>query len=67
LYELSLAEKDYPSQSFLQWFIDEQVEEEQNAGDAVANLKMVGDNPYAILMLDRELGQRQPPVEANAE
>ncbi|OQY32561.1 MAG: ferritin [Chloroflexota bacterium] len=67
LYELALEEKDYPSQSFLQWFIDEQVEEEQNAGDVVANLKMVGDNPYAILMLDRELGQRQPPVEDNAE
>jgi len=67
LYELALAEKDYPSQSFLQWFIDEQVEEEQNAGDIVANLQMVGDNPHALLMLDRELGQRQPPAEENAE
>lgn len=66
LYAMALDEKDYPSQTFLQWFIDEQVEEEQHVGEAVENIKMVGDNTHAILMLDRELGQRQPPAEAEA-
>mgnify|MGYP006296583589 CR=1 FL=1 len=63
LYALAIDEKDYPSQTFLQWFIDEQVEEEEHVGGVVENLKMVGDNSHAILMLDRELGQRKPPAE----
>ncbi len=63
LYALAVEEKDYPSQILLQWFIEEQVEEEKNAGDIVNMLKTVGDNGYALLMLDRELGQRQPPAE----
>ena len=42
----------------LQWFIDEQVEEEENTGRVVDQLKMAGDNQSALLMLDRELGQR---------
>jgi len=66
LYAMAVDEKDYPSQTFLQWFIDEQVEEEQHVGEVVENLKMVGDNTHAILMLDRELGQRQPPAEVEA-
>lgn len=67
LYELALEEKDYPSQTFLQWFIDEQVEEEENAGSIVTTLKMVDGNPHALLMLDRELSQRQPPAELSEE
>ena len=51
---------------FRSWFIDEQVEEEQHVGEVVENIKMVGDNTHAILMLDRELGQRQPPAETEA-
>jgi ferritin len=42
----------------LQWFIDEQVEEEENTGRVVDQLRMAGDNKGALLMLDRELGQR---------
>ena len=67
LYALATEEKDYASQMFLLWFIDEQVEEEKNAGDIVDMLKLIGDNAHALLMLDRELGQRQPPVEAGTE
>ncbi len=65
LYGLAMEEKDYPSLSFLQWFIDEQVEEEENVGQVVENVKRVGDVSHALLMLDRELGQRQaePAVE----
>jgi ferritin len=58
LYEIALEEKDYPAQQELQWFIDEQVEEEENAGRVVELLKMAGDNKGALLILDRELGQR---------
>ena len=58
LYEVALAEKDYPAQLELQWFIDEQVEEEENAGGIVEALKMAGDNQGALLMLDREMAGR---------
>lgn len=58
LYELALAEKDYPAQLELQWFIDEQVEEEENTGRVVELLRLAGDNKGALLMLDRDLGKR---------
>ncbi len=58
LYTLALEEKDYASQSFLQWFIDEQVEEEANATGIVETLKMIGDKGHALVMLDRQLGSR---------
>ena len=62
LYALAMEEKDYPSLSFLQWFIDEQVEEEEHVGEVVENIRRVGDVSHALLLLDRELGQRQPPT-----
>jgi ferritin len=58
LYKLAQEESDYPAQLELQWFIDEQVEEEENVGRAVEQLRMAGENQGALLMLDRELGQR---------
>src|SRR5215210_6095901 len=59
LYGLAAGENDYASQTFLQWFVTEQVEEEKNAGDVVETLKMVGDRSEALFLLDRELGQRR--------
>jgi len=67
LYALAAEEKDIASQNLLQWFVEEQVEEEKNAGDIVDTLKKIGDNYQALLMIDRELGQRPPPVEAGDE
>jgi ferritin len=58
LYELALKEKDYPSQVMLQWFITEQVEEEKNAAELVADLKLIEDRGTAVLMLDKQLGKR---------
>lgn len=58
LYEIAMKENDYASQIELQWFIREQVEEEKNAGDIIQQLKMVGENGTALLMLDRQLGAR---------
>lgn len=58
LYEMAVKEKDYPTQVMLQWFITEQVEEEKTAGDIIEQLKMVGDMPAGLIMLDRQLGAR---------
>jgi ferritin len=58
LYEIALKEKDYPAQVMLQWFITEQVEEEKNAAEIVANLKMIEARDTAVLVLDHRLGKR---------
>ena len=59
LYEVALKEKDYASQIFLQWFITEQVEEEANASEIVAQLKMIGDKSVGgLFQLDHALGHR---------
>ena len=58
LYELALAEKDYPAQVMLQWFINEQVEEEKNAAEIVANLELIEERGTAVLMLDHNLAKR---------
>jgi ferritin len=58
LAELAAAEKDHASGVFLQWFINEQVEEEASADAIVQKLKMIKDAPGGLFMLDRELGQR---------
>jgi ferritin len=63
IYAIVLKENDYPARSMLQWFADEQVEEEKNTLDIVEQLKMIGDNKMGLLMLDRELGQRSPAGE----
>ena len=67
LYELAVQEKDYASQIFLQWFITEQVEEEDNASQIIETLKMIGDSDHGLLMLDRELAGRQAPQETENE
>jgi len=58
LMDLAIKEKDHAAKSFLQWYVDEQVEEESNADKLVNQLKMIGDNVHALLMLDRELATR---------
>ncbi len=59
LYDLAVQEGDYPTQVMLQWFIDEQVEEEKITSEAVARLERAGDHPHALLMLDRRFGKRE--------
>lgn len=61
LYALAVQEKDYASQIFLQWFVTEQVEEEDSVGQVIETLKMIGDSRQGLLMLDRELGGRAAP------
>ncbi|MCY4526710.1 MAG: ferritin, partial [Anaerolineaceae bacterium] len=61
---LSSQENDQASFSFLQWFVDEQVEEEALVDAAVQDLKLVGDYGPGLFLLDRELGAAQPEDEA---
>lgn len=68
LTELAVSEKDHATQIFLQWFVTEQVEEEENDRELIGKLKLIGDNGYGLLMIDNELGTRvfTPPVDSNA-
>ena len=59
LMSLALDEKDHASAMFLQWFVTEQVEEEENDNDMIAQLKLIDGNPQGLLMLDRELAGRK--------
>jgi ferritin len=58
LANIAVEEKDHATNTMLQWFINEQVEEEANAEQILVQLKMIGDNGYGLLMLDRELATR---------
>lgn len=64
LCEQATVEKDHATRIFLQWFVTEQIEEENNDRDLIAKLKIVGDNGHGILMIDAEMAQRVfvPPV-----
>ena len=66
LCEQAVKEKDHASQIFLQWFVTEQIEEENNDRDLIAKLKLVGDNGHGILMIDAEMAGRvfTPPPAA---
>jgi ferritin len=59
LYETALQDKDYASQVLLQWYINEQIEEEKNAAEIVTNLERVEARGTALLMLDHRLGKRE--------
>ena len=67
LVDLSLREKDHAANTFLQWFVTEQVEEEASAQEIRDKLRMVKDNPVALFMIDRELGQRTAPGATTSE
>ena len=56
--ELAEAEKDFASQSMLKWFVDEQVEEEEDATAILNKFKKLGEIPISLVMLDKELGAR---------
>ena len=58
LYKLAATDKDYAIQVALQWFIEEQVQEEKQIRQIVDELKRAGDESVALFILDRELGVR---------
>ncbi len=59
LYSMAVKENDYASQVLLQWFINEQVEEEKNAMEIIASLRRIESKDTAVLMLDHRLGKRE--------
>jgi ferritin len=61
LVELANTEKDKATGSFLQWYVEEQVEEEENDKDIIAKLRGVDKNEYVISSVDAELSKRLPP------
>lgn len=58
LVEIAVEVKDHATQSFLQWFVDEQVEEEANVTEILDNLKLINGQGNGIFMLDREMRSR---------
>ena len=58
LVSLAKSEADTESEQFLQWFVDEQVEEEENVGQVLEMVKKAGDSPDALQPLDAELSKR---------
>lgn len=65
LVDLAEKEKDRATYNMLQWFIDEQVEEEASADELLQKLKLIGKDGNGLFMLDSTLGQRvfKPPVD----
>ena len=58
IYDLAVKENDYPTQVMLNWFVEEQVEEEKSTSEVVELLKLSGGQGPGLIMLDRQLGQR---------
>lgn len=58
IYEIARAEGDPATQSFLKWFVDEQVEEEKTADELIEQIKLVGDGGLGLFMIDRQLAAR---------
>jgi ferritin len=61
LRDQALKEKDHATYNLLQWFVNEQVEEEATVGGIISKLKLVKDDGYGLLMIDNELGARSAP------
>jgi ferritin len=64
LMDLAMKEKDHATLIFMQWFVTEQIEEEENDREIIGKLKLIGDNGQGLLMLDNELATRvfTPPA-----
>lgn len=58
LVDLAISIKDHATNSMLQWFVDEQVEEEATTSQIVDKLKLINNAPGGLFMLDNELGNR---------
>ncbi len=61
LIDLTMDERDHATNVFLQWFVTEQVEEEESVGNVVEQLKFLGRAKEGLFMMDRELAKRPAP------
>jgi ferritin len=60
LVDVAHEERDHATNIFLQWFVSEQVEEEESVGGVLEQLKLIGDAKGGLFMIDRELAKRGP-------
>ena len=65
LSDLALKEKDHATYNLLQWFVNEQVEEESSVNEIISKIKLVKGDGYGLLMIDNELHQRATPAQIN--
>lgn len=68
LVDIAIEERDHASNSFLQWYVEEQVEEESSVDDVIQQLKLMGDASNGLFLIDRELAARvftMPAVSEN--
>jgi ferritin len=63
LSDKALKDKDHATYNLLQWFVNEQVEEESSVGEIISKFKLVKSDGYGLLMVDNELGSRAAPQE----
>ncbi|MCP4148148.1 MAG: ferritin [bacterium] len=57
MMDLAIEEKDHAARNIINWFVNEQVEEEDTFSEIVGKLKMIGDNTGLLLIEDKEMGQ----------
>jgi ferritin len=62
LVDLAIEEKDHATHIFLQWYVTEQIEEEENDNTIIGQLEMMGDSKNGVYMLDKELAARMTTV-----
>ena len=65
LVELARAEKDNASEVFYQWYVTEQVEEEENDTTILSQLRLIDGNANGLMMLDKDLSARTVTVPTN--
>ena len=58
IYDLAAKQKDYATQTLLDWYVNEQVEEENAPSEIISMLELVGDSASGLLMVDRHLAGR---------
>lgn len=59
LVKLAEELKEYAPMTMLQWFVDEQIEEEMSTRDVINKLKLAGDSGISLYMVDKELAKRK--------
>ena len=58
IYAAAYEVKDFRTMQFLDWFVKEQGEEEENANDLISKMELFGSDPKSLYMLNQELGTR---------
>ena len=67
LYQLATKSNDFATKSHLQWFLDEQVEEEKSIEDIIAMLRLAKDDVSALFFLNDKMGSRTPGEDGSGD